>query len=111
MNHQFPQFSSAFALDASRTLLGHAQKTQELFFNAASEQLDVSAQAFKGLDGATPDSLAQQGARLVREQAERSSQFLRQWGELNVSAMQDLSATGRQAAEQAVKSVKGKARS
>ena len=110
MNQSFPQAFPALALDASRTLLDHAQKTQALFFAVAGEQLDAQAQAFDRLTGATPETLAQQGASLVREQAERGGQFLRQWGELNVATLQNLGATGRQAAEQAVKSTKGKAR-
>lgn len=110
MNQQFPQVFPAFALDASRALLNHAQQSQALFFAAAGEQLDAQTQALERLAGATPETLAQQSASFLREQAERGGQFLRQWGELNVAAFQSLGTTGRQAVEEVAKSTKGKAR-
>lgn len=106
MSNAQPQVFSSIAFDASRTLLGQAQKAQEVLFSAASEQLDVQAKAFNDLGNLSPDAFWNQGAQIVREQANRTSTLMRQLGEIQVETLQSLGTAGRKTADEATQGIK-----
>lgn len=103
-----PQVFSDIALATSHALLNQAQKAQETLFAAASEQIDVQAKAFGDLSQPNPEAFWIQGAQFAREQADRAGRLMRDLGEIQIQALQDLGNAGRQTAEEVAKTTKGR---